>query len=65
VPISVISASVSRRMSISEAQSCKPMCMITPPGLIASNAALRVTLAPTASITWSNAPAAVASTAGS
>ena len=40
-------------MSISEAQSIKPMCMTTPPGFTAASAALRVALPPTASITKS------------
>jgi hypothetical protein len=39
------------RMSISLAQSCSPMCIITPPGFTAASADMRLTALPTASMT--------------
>ncbi|MCY1520089.1 hypothetical protein D9M68_548600 [compost metagenome] len=52
-------------MSISLAQSCRPMCSMTPPGCTAASAAGRVSLPPTASTTSSYAPGAGAVSRGS
>ena len=40
-------------MSISLAQSCRPICITTPPGRTAASAVLRVAALPTASMTSS------------